>query len=58
MSRWTQFKLAVAAVAVTVFFVGVKLDSEVVRWVGIGLAASAWLLRFKEKGARRRTPPA
>ena len=53
-------KIALALVGVAVFFVGVRLESEPLRWTGIALAAVAWLLRFVEKGQRRRrdVPPA
>ena len=55
LSRITIAKIALALVGVVVFFVGVRTESETLRWVGIALAAVAWLLRFVEKGQRRAT---
>jgi hypothetical protein len=39
-------KIAVAVVGLGVFFLGVRLGNEVLRWTGIGLVATAVLLRF------------
>ena len=60
LSRVTIAKIALALVGVAVFLAGVRLESEPLRWTGIALAAVAWLLRFVEKGQRRRrdVPPA
>ena len=41
-----SLKLAMAAVGLAAFFLGVKMQNEVVRWTGIGLVAAAFLLRF------------
>jgi uncharacterized oligopeptide transporter (OPT) family protein len=53
MSRVTIAKIALALIGVAVFFVGVRTESDVLRWIGIAFAAVAWLLRFVEKGQRR-----
>ena len=39
-------KLVIAVVGVAVFLTGVRLEIELVRWIGIGLVAVAFLLRF------------
>lgn len=39
-------KLLMAALGLGAFFLGVRLESEVIRWTGIGLVAAAFLLRF------------
>jgi membrane protein implicated in regulation of membrane protease activity len=39
-------KLVIAAVGVAVFMTGVRLELPIVRWIGIGLVAVAFLLRF------------
>jgi hypothetical protein len=54
MTRVTQAKIGLALIALGCFFVGVRVDSALWRWIGIGCAASAWSLRFVEKGQRRR----
>lgn len=41
-----SLKLAMAAVGLAVFFLGVQMRNDVVRWTGIGLVAAAFLLRF------------
>jgi hypothetical protein len=42
----TTAKLVIAVVGVAVFLTGVRLEMEIVRWIGIGLVAAAFLLRF------------
>ncbi len=42
----TVAKLALAVAGVAVFLFGVRADSSVLRWIGTGLVAVAWLLRF------------
>lgn len=46
MTERTTAKLVIAVAGVAVFLTGVRLELEVVRWVGIGLVAVAFLLRF------------
>lgn len=53
MTRVTQIKLGLAILALTCFFVGVRLESDLWRWSGIGLAAVAWGLRFVAAATRR-----
>jgi hypothetical protein len=53
MTRVTQAKLGLALVGVVVFFAGVQTEQDLLRWIGIGFAAVAWLLRFVERGQRR-----
>jgi Na+(H+)/acetate symporter ActP len=53
LSRVTIAKIALALIGVAVFFVGVRTESDVLRWIGIAFAAVAWMLRFVEKGQRR-----
>ena len=55
MTERTTAKLVIAVVGVAVFLTGVRLELEVVRWIGIGLVAVAFLLRFI---GRKRGPAA
>ncbi len=55
MNERTTAKLVIAVVGVAVFMTGVRLEMEVVRWLGIGLVAVAFLLRFI---GRRNAPSA
>jgi hypothetical protein len=68
MRRATQarVKLVLAVVGLSLFFVGVKRDDQVVRWAGISLVAVAFLLRFapqreddpaKDESPSDATPP-
>lgn len=41
-----SLKLAIAAVGIGVFFLGIRHANDVLRWTGIGLVAAAFLLRF------------
>ena len=41
-----SLKLAMAAVGLAAFFLGIQMRDDVVRWTGIGLVAAAFLLRF------------
>jgi hypothetical protein len=58
MTRITAAKLTLALVGIGIFFTGVRLDNDVLRWIGIGCAAVAWTLRFVERGVRRRAEAA
>lgn len=46
MNERMTAKLVIAAVGLAVFLTGVRLELEIVRWIGIGLVAVAFLLRF------------
>lgn len=46
MNERTTAKLVITVAGVAVFLTGVRLELEIVRWVGIGLVAVAFLLRF------------
>lgn len=52
-------KLVIAVAGVLVFLTGVRLEFEPVRWIGIGLVAVAFLLRFIGRRGRDSTgqPP-
>lgn len=45
--RLSTAKMILAIGGVAVFGAGIRWDSVLVRWVGIGLVAAAWLLRLK-----------
>jgi hypothetical protein len=42
----TRVKLALTLIGLAVFAAGVRLDHSVLRWVGIGFVAAAFLTRF------------
>ena len=46
MTRPTILKLGVAGTALVIFVIGMRLDNAAVRWMGIALMLSAFLLRF------------
>jgi hypothetical protein len=46
LSRLTLAKLVTALVGLGVFGYGVRAEDPVIRWVGVGLVAAAWLLRL------------
>lgn len=46
MNERLTAKLVITAVGVAVFLTGVRLEMQPVRWIGIGLVAVAFLLRF------------
>ena len=57
MTERTIAKLLITGAGLAVFFTGVRTESELLRWIGIGLVAVAFLLRFlPTRGAAR--PPA
>ena len=39
-------KLALAGAGILVWGIGVRVDSAMLRWTGVGLIAAAFLLRF------------
>jgi hypothetical protein len=42
-------KLAIAGAGLAVFLTGVRLNNDLLRWIGIGLVAVAFLLRFLKR---------
>jgi hypothetical protein len=42
-------KLVIAGAGLAVFLTGVRTDNDTLRWVGIGLVAVAFLLRFLKR---------
>lgn len=46
-------KLVITAAGLAVFLTGVRIESTLLRWIGIGLVTVAFLLRFLGRGARR-----
>ncbi len=52
MSTRTVAKLVMVGAGLVVFLAGVRLELPGVRWVGIGLVAVAFLLRFAPAGDR------
>jgi len=45
----TKIKLGLTIVGLIVFAAGVRMDHTVLRWVGIGLVAAAFLTRFARR---------
>lgn len=46
----TKVKLGLTLIGLGVFAAGVRLDHSVLRWVGIGFVAAAFLTRFVRRG--------
>jgi hypothetical protein len=46
MSEQLIAKLVITGAGLAVFFVGVRTENDLLRWIGIGLVAVAFLLRF------------
>lgn len=46
MSEKLIAKLVITVAGIAVFLTGVRADSALLRWIGIGLVAVAFLLRF------------
>lgn len=46
MTQVQVAKVVVALAGLAVFLTGVRLGQDLFRWIGIGLVAAAWLLRF------------
>jgi hypothetical protein len=42
-------KLVIAGAGLAVFFTGVRTENDLLRWIGIGLVAVAFLLRFLKR---------
>lgn len=51
----TRLKLLLAVAGLGLFFWGVKSESSLIRWAGIGVVAVAWLLRFAKTPTNRNT---
>jgi hypothetical protein len=49
VNRLTVLKLALGATGVVVFGYGLRVDSQELRWIGIGFVAVAALLRFMRR---------
>ena len=43
-------KLALAACGIILFGIGIRLESAMLRWTGIGFVAASWLMRFVKDG--------
>lgn len=52
MNRVVAAKMVLALVGAAIFAYGVRYDDVVVRWVGIGFIAVAFLARFVKTGSR------
>lgn len=46
----TKFKFGLTVIGLIVFAAGVRMDHPVLRWVGIGFVAAAFLTRFARRG--------
>lgn len=46
MRSMQSLKLAMAGLGLAVFFLGIRLGNDVIRWTGIGLVGAAFLVRF------------
>ena len=55
MTERTIAKLVLAGAGLAVFLTGVRSGLPLLRWIGIGLVAVAFVLRFAD---RRQTPTA
>ena len=57
MTERMTAKLVIAAAGMAVFLTGVRMELGIVRWIGIGLVAVAFLLRFIGRGAAPKSEP-
>lgn len=55
MSPLTQLKLGLALAGLILFGYGVRADSNLLRWAGIGFLAAAAVLRFVGPRSSRRS---
>ncbi len=46
MNEQLVAKLAIAGAGLAVFLSGIRTDNDLLRWIGIGLVAVAFFLRF------------
>ncbi len=59
MNEQVIAKLVIAGAGIAVFLTGTRIESSLLRWMGIGLVAVAFLLRFvKRRGGSPAPPPA
>jgi hypothetical protein len=57
MSTLTRAKIALALIGLVLFGAGVRLERSEVRWIGLGLVAVAWSLRFARPQSDGKTTP-
>jgi hypothetical protein len=55
MTPRTTIKLVLALAGLLCFGAGIRLEMNQLRWVGLGLVAVAWFLRFWKADGRRGT---
>jgi Zn-dependent membrane protease YugP len=53
MSRLIQIKIGLAVAGILVLIWGLRVDSTMIRWIGIALLAASVLLRFVPKKLRQ-----
>ncbi|MBM3906609.1 MAG: hypothetical protein FJ363_00890 [Gemmatimonadetes bacterium] len=46
MTPRTTIKLILALAGIVLFGAGIRLEMNQLRWIGLGLVAVAWVLRF------------
>jgi hypothetical protein len=46
MTSRTTIKLVFALAGIVLFGVGIRLEMNQLRWIGLGLVAVAWFMRF------------
>jgi hypothetical protein len=51
-------KYVTAGAGILVFGAGMRTENETLRWVGIGIVAVAWFLRFVKEPAAHESPDA
>lgn len=49
--QWVKTGLAILGLAL--FLLGIRFQTDSLRWAGIGVVALAWLLRFYGRGTSR-----
>lgn len=54
MNQMASAKLILAIAGIAVFLVGIRTGVDLVRFTGIALVVSAWLLRFTERSRSAR----
>lgn len=50
MKQAAAAKVTLALAGLVVFLTGIRSGQELLRWLGIGLVAAAWLLRYFGRG--------
>jgi hypothetical protein len=56
MTVLSHLKLGLAFIGVVLFGYGVRVDHELLRWIGIGFLVAAALLRILERRRKRERP--